>query len=61
MNMAIRYFKTKTGRMLASLPNGEMIEGKIIILNLFFFPLLIRLFYTTLISSIIYSGVVLFI
>lgn len=25
--MAIRYFKTKTGRMLASLPNGEMIEG----------------------------------
>ena len=25
--MAIRYFKTKNGRMLASLPTGEMIEG----------------------------------
>lgn len=25
--MAIRYFRSKTGRMLASLPNGEMIDG----------------------------------
>ena len=25
--MSIRYYKTKNGRMLASLPTGEMIEG----------------------------------
>ena len=27
MKMSIRYYKTKNGRMLASLPTGEMIEG----------------------------------
>lgn len=29
--MSIRYYKTKTGRILASLPSGEMIKGSTLI------------------------------